>query len=44
MFYYYIENHNAKFQKLLREKKISPEKVTYISLAPSHSIVNRYMV
>ena len=29
---------HAKIQALLKKKKISPEKVNYISLAPSHSI------
>ena len=39
MFYYLIENSHAKIQTLLKKKEISPEKVTYVSLAPGHSIL-----
>ena len=31
---------HAKVQALLKEKKLSPEKVTYVPLAPSHSIMD----
>ena len=37
MFFYFIEKHMQKFRHFWR-KKISPEKVTYVPLAPSHSI------
>ena len=36
MFFYLIEKHMQKFRHFWR-KKISPEKVTYVPLAPSHS-------
>ena len=39
MFFYLIEKHMQKFRHFWR-KKISPEKVTYIPLAPSHSIIH----
>ena len=38
MFFYLIEKHMQKFRHFWR-KKISPEKVTYVPLAPSHSIM-----
>ena len=38
MFFYLIEKHMQKFGPFWR-KKISPEKVTYVPLASSHSIV-----
>ena len=38
MFFYLIKKHIQKFRHFWR-KKISPEKVTYIPLAPSHSVL-----
>ena len=38
MLYYLIEKHMKKFRHFWR-KKILPEKVTYVPLAPSHSII-----
>ena len=38
MVYYLIEKHMQKFRHFWR-KKILPKKVTYVPLAPSHSIV-----
>ena len=32
---------HVQIQALLKEEKFHPKRVTYISLAPSHSIVNR---
>ena len=39
MFHYKIEKHMQKIQVFLKEK-ISPKKVTYISLVPSHIIIS----
>ena len=39
MFFYKIEKHMQKFRHFWR-KKILTEKVTYVPLAPSHSIIN----
>ena len=38
MFFYLIEMHMQKFRHFWRKKKIHLKKVTYVPLAPSHSI------
>ena len=38
-FFYFIDKHMQKFRHFWR-KEILPKKVTYVPLAPSHSIIN----